>query len=186
MPASAVSASPKGLFRRFRRDSRGSAAVEFSIIAVPFFALFFAIVESGIVFFASQVLENGVQDTGRLVYTNQVTGINTTAADFKADLCTRVAVLMSCAGIDVDVKYYPAGTTITLTEPIDGAGNYDNSGFGFNIPPANSTGTVVIRAFYRWPMIVTGWGYNIANVGRNTSNAKRLLSGLSAFHIEPS
>jgi len=186
MPASAVSASPKGIFRRFRRDSRGSAAVEFSFIAVPFFALFFAIVETGLVFFASQLLENGVQDSGRLIFTNQMTTANTTATQFKADLCNRVAALMSCANVDIDVKYYPAGTSITITDPIDGGGNYDTTGLGFAIPPANSTGTVVVRAFYRWPMYVTGLGYNIANIGRNTSNAQRLLQGLWAFHIEPS
>jgi Flp pilus assembly protein TadG len=186
MPASTVSARPKRMFRRFRRDRRGSAAVEFSLVAVPFFALLFAIIETGIVFFAAQVLETGVQDSGRLIYTNQITNTNTTLAQFKADLCNRVAVLMNCTGIDVDVKYYPAGTTITITDPIDGAGNYDTSNLAYNVPPANATGTVVVRAFYRWPLIVTGLGYNIANIGRNTGNAKRLLTGLSAFHIEPS
>ncbi len=186
MPAPTVSTPPKRLFRRFRRNVSGSAAVEFSLVAVPFFALLFAIIETAIVFFAGQVLESGVQDSGRLIYTNQITNTNTTVAQFKADLCNRVSVLMNCTGIDVDVKYYPAGTTITITDPIDGAGNYDTSGLAFNVPPANSTGTVVVRAFYRWPLFVTGLGYNIANIGRNTSNAKRLLTGLTAFHIEPS
>src|SRR5215475_8082387 len=105
MPASAVSARSRRLLRRFRRDDRGSAAVEFSIIAVPFFALFFAIVETGIVFFASQVLENGVQDSARLIFTNQMTNTNTTAAQFKTDLCPRVQVLMNCNNLDIDVKY---------------------------------------------------------------------------------
>lgn len=186
MPASAVSASPKRLFRRFRRDHRGSAAVEFSLVAVPFFALLFAIIETGIVFFAGQVLETAVQDSGRLIYTNQIKNTGTTAAEFKANVCSRVTVLMSCSGVDIDVQYYPAGTTITIKDPIDGAGNYDTSGLAFNVPPPNSTGTVVVRAFYRWPLYVTGLGYNIANIGRNTINSKRLLVGLSAFHIEPS
>jgi len=186
MPASDVSARTKRLFRKFRRDSSGSAAVEFSLVAVPFFALLFAIIETGIVFFAGQVLESGVQDSGRLVYTNQMTGTNTTAAQFKADLCNRVSVLMSCANLDIDIKYFAAGTTIVLTDPIDGSGNYDTSGLGFNLPAANSTGTVVIRGFYRWPMYVTGLGYNIANIGRGTSNSSRLLTGLTAFHLEPS
>jgi Flp pilus assembly protein TadG len=186
MQASAVSTPPKRFFRRFRRDDSGSSAIEFSVIAPVFFALLFAIIESAIVFFAGQVLEHGVQDSGRLVYTNQMTGVNTTATQFKADLCARVAVLMNCTNLDIDIKYFPAGSTITLTDPIDGAGNYDPSGLGFTIPPANSTGTVVIRGFYRWPLIVTGLGYNIANIGRNTANSKRLLVGLSAFHLEPS
>jgi Flp pilus assembly protein TadG len=186
MQTSAVSASPKRFSRGFRRNNSGSSAVEFSLVAAPFFALLFAIIESGLVFFAAQVLENGVQESGRLVYTNQMTGANTTATQFKSDLCARVAVLMNCTILDIDIKYFPAGSTITLTDPIDGAGNYDPSGLGFTIPPANSTGTVVIRGFYRWPLIVTGLGYNIANIGRNTANSKRLLVGLSAFHIEPS
>src|SRR5215510_10662251 len=96
MPALPVSA--RRLVRRFRRNNRGSAAVEFSLIAVPFFALFFAIMETGVVFFASQVLENGVQDSARLIYTNQMTNTNTTLAQFKTDLCPRIQVLMSCPG----------------------------------------------------------------------------------------
>jgi hypothetical protein len=35
-------------------------------------------------------------------------------------------------------------------------------------------------------MIVTGLGYNIANIGRGSSNSKRLLSATTAFHVEPS
>ena len=36
---------------------------------------------------------------------------------------------MNCSVIDVDVKFYAAGTAITITDPIDGSGNYDPSGF---------------------------------------------------------
>lgn len=176
--------APKRILRKFRRSDSGSAAVEFSLVAVPFFALLFAIIETSIVFFAGQVLETGVQDSGRLIYTNQITNTNTTPEQFKTDLCSRVSVLINCTNLDIDVKYYAAGTTITITDPIDGSGNYDSSGLGFVVPPPNSTGTVVVRGFYRWPLYVTGLGYNIANVSRNL-NGKRLLVGLSAFHVEP-
>jgi Flp pilus assembly protein TadG len=185
MPASAVSAAPKRIFRRFRRDDSGSAAVEFSFIAVPFFALLFAIIETGIVFFASQVLETAIQDSGRLLYTHQAQDSGMNAAEFKLDVCNRVAVLMSCPNVDIDVKYYTAGSTITITDPIDGGGNYDPSGFTFTTAPAGSTGTVVVRGFYQWPLIVTGLGYNIANIGRGTATSKRLLAATSAFHVEP-
>lgn len=181
-----MSTAPNRILRKFRRNKSGSAAVEFSLVAVPFFALLFAIIESSIVFFAGQVLETAVQDSGRLIYTNQITNTNTTAAQFKADVCSRVSILMNCTDLDIDVKYYAANAAITITDPIDGAGNYDNSGLEFTVPPANSTGTVVVRAFYRWPLYVTGLGYNIANISRYTINSKRLLTGLSAFHVEPS
>ena len=40
-------------------------------IALPFFALLFAIIETGIVFFAGQVIETAIQDCGRLLFTHQ-------------------------------------------------------------------------------------------------------------------
>src|SRR5438132_4275505 len=151
MQASAVSAPPKRLFRAFRRNNRGSAAVEFSLIAVPFFALFFAIVETGIVFFASQVLETGIQDSGRLLFTHQAQDAGMTATQFKADLCNRVSVLMNCTGVDIDVKYYAAASTITITDPIDSGGNYDPSGLGYTTAPPGSTGPIGAGTFYPWP-----------------------------------
>jgi Flp pilus assembly protein TadG len=186
MPSPAGSpAKTLKLLRRFRRDRRGSAAVEFALIATPFFALLFAIIETSIVFFAGQVLETGLQDSARLLYTHQAQDQGMTAQQFKDDLCARVAVLMTCSIVGVDVKFYPAGSAITITDPIDGGGNYDPSGFTYLTPPSGSTATVVARAFYRWPLYVTGLGYNIANVNRNTSSSKRLLAATAAFHVEP-
>jgi Flp pilus assembly protein TadG len=49
----APTASIKKVFRRFGRNRRGSAAVEFALIAPVFFALLFAILETAIMFFAS-------------------------------------------------------------------------------------------------------------------------------------
>ena len=67
-PAGSTAAVRKAL-RRFRRNRRGSAAVEFALVAPIFFALLFAIIETAIVFFAGQVLETGVQDSSRMIYT---------------------------------------------------------------------------------------------------------------------
>ena len=70
MSPSAITTTKK-LLRRFRSNRRGSVAVEFSLIALPFFALLFAIIETALVFFASQVLETAVQDSSRLILTGQ-------------------------------------------------------------------------------------------------------------------
>ena len=47
--------------RRFRRNRRGSAVVEFAMVAPMFIALLFAIIETAMVFYASQVLETATQ-----------------------------------------------------------------------------------------------------------------------------
>jgi len=145
--------------RRFRRSQRGSTAVEFALVAPVFIALLFAIIETSMVFFAGQILESGIQESGRQLYTHQLQDRGLSVPDqetaFKNDLCTRAQLLMSCP-IDVDVKFYPAGATITITDPVDGSGNYDNSNLTFQLPPQNSSATVVVRGFYQWPLIVTG------------------------------
>jgi Flp pilus assembly protein TadG len=177
-PADSVVAVRKAL-HRFRRNRRGSAAVEFALVAPVFFALLFAIIETALVFFAGQVLETGLQDSGRLIYTSQNPAL---AADFKQNLCDRVATLFACANICVDVRSYNAGSAISITDPIDGSGNFN--GTCVYQPPTDPSQTVVVRAFYQWPLVVTGLGYNIANIGRGTSNSKRLLAATSAFRSQ--
>jgi Flp pilus assembly protein TadG len=176
-----ISAAARKALRRFRRNRRGSAAVEFALIAPVFFALLFAIIETALVFFAGQVLETGVQDSGRLIFTNQSNCAGMSAVDFKQNVCDRISALMSCSGVDIDVRSYPAGTAITITEPIDASGNYSPN-FVYQPPLCNSTNdTVVVRGFYQWPLVVTGLGYNIANIGRGAAGSKRLLAATSAF-----
>src|SRR3977135_2691745 len=115
-------ASVRNARRRFRRQRRGSAAVEFALVAPVFFALLFAIIETAMVFFAGQVLETGVQDSGRLIYTSQ--GLS--QVQFKQDFCNRVGALFPCDSLDLclDVRRYAPGTVITLNDPIDRGGNY--------------------------------------------------------------
>ena len=178
-PAGSTAPVTKAL-RRFRRSRRGSAAVEFALVAPVFFALLFAIIETALVFFAGQVLETAVQDSGRLLFTNQSNCAGMSQADFKQNICDRVSALMSCSGVDVDVRSYAAGTAITITDPIVSGSYASNSIYQ---PPAcnTTTDTVVVRGFYQWPLVVTGLGYNIANIGRGTASSKRLLAATSAF-----
>ena len=61
----------KCLLRRFARQQGGAAAVEFGLVAAPFLALVFAIMETAIVFFSGQALETAVADASRLIMTGQ-------------------------------------------------------------------------------------------------------------------
>jgi Flp pilus assembly protein TadG len=187
MPSSASTASVRNALRRFRRNRRGSVAVEFAFIAPIFFALLFAIIETGMVFFAGQVLETGAQDSGRLLYTNQIQTSGLSAAQqqsqFFDDLCGRVKTLFNCiadpTSLVVDVRSYAPGTVINIPNPI--VAGVLTGPFVFELPPLGSSNTVVVRVFYRWPLFVTGLGYNIANL----NGSQRLLAATYAFHVEP-
>ncbi|MEN3364062.1 MAG: hypothetical protein V7606_1336, partial [Burkholderiales bacterium] len=103
----APTASVRNALRRFRRNRRGSAAVEFALVAPVFFALLFAIIETAIVFFAGQVLETVTQDSARLILTGQAQTAAYTQADFKRVVVCGplINVLFDCTnGIYVDVQ----------------------------------------------------------------------------------
>jgi Flp pilus assembly protein TadG len=185
MPSPAASiAFVRNTLRRFRRNRRGSAAVEFALVAPAFFALLFAIIETAIIFFASQVLESAAQDSARMVLTGQAqTAGYATVSDFKTSVVCRTGsilnVLFDCAnGIFVDVESYSAFASVTINSQIDNNNNFINN---MKYCPGNGGDIVVLRMFYQWPLFVTGLGYNISNL----SGSKRLLSATAAFRNEP-
>jgi Flp pilus assembly protein TadG len=166
------------LLRRFRRNRRGSAAVEFALVAPVFFALLFAIIETAIIFFASQVLETITQDSARMIMTGQAQSASYTQAQFKTYLCGKIPALFNCSDVYVDVQSYSAFSSVTISDPIDSGKNFVPT---MNYSPGAAGDIVVVRVFYQWPLFVTGLGYNISNL----TGSKRLLTATAAFRNEP-
>jgi Flp pilus assembly protein TadG len=181
MPSTIPTASVKGAWRRFGRNRRGSAAVEFALVAPAFFALLFAIIETGIVFFAGQVLETATQDAARAVMTGQAQSQGLSQSQFKAsDVCNvgSVAnVLFNCNNISVDVESFKSFANINLSPLVDANGNLAPTQYS----PGQACDIVVVRLAYEWQLYVTGLGYNIASL----PGGKRLLGGTAAFQNEP-
>jgi Flp pilus assembly protein TadG len=179
MPSPAASStSVRTVLRRFRRNRRGSAAVEFALVAPVFFALLFAIIETAIVFFAGQVLETITQQSARMILTGQAQNANYTQAQFKTYVCNQIPALFTCANVYVDVQSYPAFANVTINSQIDGNNSFVNN---MQYNPGGPGQIVVVRLFYQWPLFVTGLGYNISNL----AGSKRLLAATSAFQNEP-
>src|SRR5687767_10513858 len=76
--------------RRMIRQQDGSAAVEFGLVAAPFLALVFAIIETSIVFFAGQALETAAADSARLIMTGQAQNAGYDQVKFKQAVCTKI------------------------------------------------------------------------------------------------
>src|SRR5690606_2566182 len=57
--------------RALGRDERGVTAVEFGLLALPFFTIIAAILQTSLVFLADQVLESAVHDAARAIRTGQ-------------------------------------------------------------------------------------------------------------------
>ena len=164
--------------RRFRGNRRGSAAVEFALVAPIFFALLFAIIETAIMFFASQVLETITQNSARMIFTGQAQTAAYTKDQFQAYVCTQIPALFTCNNVYVDVQSYSGFSSVVISSQIDASGNFNTN---TQYSPGGPGDIVVVRLFYQWPLFVTGLGYNISNL----SGGKRLLTATAAFQNEP-
>jgi Flp pilus assembly protein TadG len=170
---------PARIVRRFWRRQDGAAAVEFALVAAPFLALLFAIIETAFVFFASQMLEATAADSARLILTGQAQTAGYTQTNFKDAVCARVYGVFDCAnGMTVDVKNYSTFAAVNNTSPVVN-GQLDTSGVTY--VPGGPGCIVVVKLYYQWPLFVTGLGYNISNL----SGGKRLLVATSVFRNEP-
>jgi Flp pilus assembly protein TadG len=179
MSSPAVPTAPVGnLLRRFRRNRGGSAAIEFALVAPVFFALLFAIIETAIMFFASQVLETITQESARMILTGQAQTASYTQAQFKTYVCSQIPALFNCANVYVDVESYSAFTGVTISSQLDASKNFINN---MQYNPGGPGDIVVVRVFYAWQLFVTGLGYNISNMSGN----QRLLVATAAFRNEP-
>ena len=177
MPSPAVSSATKNLFRLFARHRKGSAAVEFALVAPVFCALLFAILETGIIFFADQYLETLTQDGARMIMTGQAQNGNYTQARFQSYICSQVVALFNCSNIYVNVQSFSSFETLTATCPIQNGTFVNNVQYN----PGGPGSVVIVQLFYQWPQIVTGLGYNITNLNGNY----RLLCATAAFRNEP-
>ena len=176
---------------RFRDSRRGSAAIEFALVAPMFFGLLFAIIETALMFFAGQVLESVSQSSARAILTGQAqaqggsiavcqTTPNVVAAcdqtTFKAYVCSQIPALFDCNKLYVDVVSTSSFTTLSLTSYGDSC---TFNPVGMKYDPGSSSQVVVVRMFYQWPLFVTGLGYDIG------CSSKRLLVATAAFKNEP-
>jgi Pilus formation protein N terminal region/TadE-like protein len=69
--------------RPFVKRQDGAVAIEFAMVAAPFLALMFAIMETALVFFAGQALETAAADSARMIMTGQAQTQQFSNADFK-------------------------------------------------------------------------------------------------------
>jgi Flp pilus assembly protein TadG len=166
--------------RRFIRQQDGATTVEFAMVAAPFLAMIFAIIETAVVFFAGQALETAGAESARLIMTGQAQTQGFDQAKFKAAVCGKIYGLFNCAGgLYVDVKNYSSFSAISTAKPIDANGNLQSGSFGYS--PGGPCNIVVVRLMYQWPVYVSLLGLNLAD----SAGSKRLLTSTTAFRNEP-
>ncbi len=175
-------ASLRNAFARFGRARAGATAVEFGLIALPFFFLTFGLAEVAMLGFAQTSLNFAVDEAGRRIRTGQAQLEGVSYSGIQNEICTRLNRFMSlsCENtlyLDVD-RFDSFLDAAAIDSPID-AGVFNNAGFGY--APGDPSEIVVVRAYYRWSIMTPMF----ENIFGNVSGGERILSSTMMFRNEP-
>lgn len=166
----------------FLRNRQGSTAIEFTVLAIPFAMLVFAILESCISFAGQQVMSNITDDIARQIRTGQLRPANISENSLKTMICDRLEIIVAddCPGLEVDLREFTsfadaAQIRIKLTADRD----LDTS--DFDVTPGPSMSKNMLRVFYKWP-VMTDF---MAKLVSNLKDGKTLHFATVTWQNEP-
>lgn len=169
------------LLKRFARARQGATAVEFAFVAAPFLLLLFAIIELALVFVVTTGLDGATTEAARQIRTGafqQAGGGSRTT--FKTLVCNNLPALPnSCDdNLFVDVRTFNTFADLSANMAQPGA-TFSESKTCFS--PGAARDIVLVRVYYRWPLVTPGITAVFADLGGD----KRLLSSVAVFRNEP-
>lgn len=165
--------------RRFISQHKASTTVEFGLLAAPFVALIFAILQTAILFFADQSLETATATAARLIMTGQAQTQGWDTAQFKSHVCSTITGLFSCqSGVYVDVETYSTFAAANLGMPVSG-GTFNSGSLGYH--PGGPGDIVVVRLYYKYPVYVDLFGFSLSTL----TGGYNLLAATAVFKNEP-
>lgn len=169
------------LARRFAEGQRGTAAVEFAMIALPFLALIFGILEISMIYLVSTTLENATADAARKIRTGELQSAGgATASSFASSICSELSWLgSSCtSNLYVDVRTFSSFSNITQPSPIRN-GTVNLAALQFS--PGKAGDIVLARAFYKWTLFTPV----LDGMAASMTGGSTLLTATAAFKNEP-
>jgi hypothetical protein len=169
------------------RNNRGSAAVEFALVAIPFFMLLFGIIIIGLYFFTSHALEAGVEGAARKIRTGEAQKGDVTVDAFKRLVCTEAGSYIDCNKLRVVLQSAAQWGDITPQPCIDGQGQIASSTGAAGEKISKYTGAasqvVLVTLCYQWDLAKS---FEFLNLGANADGSgAAIIPAAVAFRTEP-
>ena len=173
---------------QYKSSEDGASAVEFALVAAPFFYVLGCTCETGLMLFTEYVMQNSVQEAARLVRTGQVStsdGTATmTAAEFKVKVCENVNIIVNC---DSKVTVYLNSSTdftslsTTVADPLTIGKKPDGTAYPVVYTPGGKLKTATLIATYDWDFVFPFMDF----LGNISDGNVRRLYGIALFRNEP-
>ncbi|WP_409432519.1 TadE/TadG family type IV pilus assembly protein [Litorimonas sp. RW-G-Af-16] len=168
----------RAIVRKFQKDNEGATAIEFAIVAIPFFMLAFGIIELAIIFFINSTLTHSVSEAGRQIRVGlfQPCGGE---AEFKALVCEGMNNMAGCSdNVVINVMTAPSFKDISPPKPDPDTGV---------LPPASYIETtagqpVVVQALFKYDLALPA---QLTRLNSTPGSNSRILQASTAFRNEP-
>ena len=168
--------------RRFARAKRGAAAVEFALVAGPFFFLMFGVIETAVIYFAQTSLDMSMSRAQREIRTNAAQGKNITQSQFQDLVCDGFTQFIAADCKDrlwVDVDSFKSLAGVTISPPMSG-GKVNVANLSYS--PGAPDDIVLIRFYYAWDIQTPMFEKLLGNM----ADGRRLLISQRLIRNEPS
>jgi Flp pilus assembly protein TadG len=153
--------------RRFARNKQGTTAIEFGLVAVPFFMIIVGIAEIAMMGLAQTNLDYATTEAGREIRTGRAQLGGVSAEEAKLEVCQNFGRFMTLAFTDIE------------TDPPVVDGELQTEGFAYE--PGAPSDIVVVRTYYRWRMLTPMFDRLLADI----NGGERLIVSTMMFRNEP-
>jgi len=177
--------------RAFGRDENGVTAIEFGLLALPFFTIVLAILETALVFLAGQILDSAVNDSSRLIRTGQAQNGTPAynAEAYREAICDGLYNMFDCDVADgklrVNVTVLTDFSAASFAYPLKTGEDCTEDDCDWTLAddydPGEGGDVVLVQAYYKWPVVVNLPGFNFQTLPDGT----RLLGASRVFRNEP-
>lgn len=168
---------------RLADDQRGAVAVEFAMVALPFFLMLFAIFELALYFVVATTLENATGNAARMIRTGelQLSG-QATATAFKNQVCQSLGWLgSSCQdNLTVDVRKLTQFSNPNPPNPVQN-GTFNNTQVTF--VPGSPEDIILVRTFFKWKLLTNALRAGLQATTENGGTA--VITSTAIFRNEP-
>jgi len=182
----------RSTWRRFAGDQRGVTAIEFAVLAIPFFTIIAAILETALVFLAGQILDSAVYDASRTIRTGRAASFDKAA--FRQSVCANLYGMFDCTSDPEDPQNDRLRINVTVIDDFTSAPTDYPLVTGENCTAlscdwvmedsyGSSVGgnVVLVQAYYKWPTLVRLPGFDFQTL----PDGSRLIGAARVFMNEP-
>ncbi len=172
-------------YKGLKHNEDGTTAIEFAIVAVPFFMFLFALIGISMFFFVMTSIDKGMDKQSRKIRTGEAQSTNMTVNDFKQAVCASAGTWIKCPSVQIFVQHFPDWAQVQPQACLNGSGQVVTNNAGGSDKIAQYSGTasevVLVTTCYKWDFAKKLPYLKLGNMSDNAM----MMQSATAFRTEP-